>query len=77
MDSILQDLRYAARRLLRTPAFTITAVLTLAIGIGAVTAVFSLVDGVLLRSLPFPAADRLMNVFAGGTAPLGVYRVAS
>ncbi len=77
LESVIQDFCYAARRLLRAPGFTITAVLTLAIGIGAVTSVFSLVDGVLLRSLPFPAADRLMNVFAGGTAPLGVYQVAS
>lgn len=75
MDSILQDLRYAARRLLRAPAFTITAVLTLAIGIGAVTSVFSLVDGVLLRSLPFPASDRLMNVMVAGTPPYAVYDV--
>ncbi|HKV69906.1 MAG TPA: ABC transporter permease [Gemmatimonadales bacterium] len=77
MDSILQDFRYAARRLFLAPGFTITAALTLAIGIGAVTSVFSLVDGVLLRSLPFPASDRLMNVFAGGTSPLGLYEVAS
>src|SRR5690348_10885734 len=77
MDSILQDFRYAFRRLLHAPGFTITAVLTLAIGIGAVTSVFSLVDGVLLRSLPFPASERLMSVFAGGTAPLGLYEVAA
>lgn len=76
METLLQDLRYAARRLLRAPAFTITAVLTLAIGIGAVTAVFSLVDGVLLRSLPFPGSDRLMWVDDNGTAPLGVYEIA-
>lgn len=76
MDLMPQDLRYAARRLLRAPAFTITAVLTLAIGIGAVTSVFSLVDGVLLRSLPFPDADRLMWVNDNGTAPLGLYEIA-
>lgn len=76
MEAVFQDLRYAARRLLRAPGFTITAVLTLAIGIGAVTSVFSLVDGVLLRSLPFPDADRLMWVQDHGTAPLGLYELA-
>src|SRR5690348_8591286 len=76
LESLLQDLRYAARRLLRAPGFTITAALTLAIGIGAVTSVFSLVDGVLLSSLPFPAADRLMWVEDNGTAPLGLYDIA-
>jgi len=54
------ELRYAARRLARVPSFTIAAVFVLALGIGATTAVFSLVNGVLLRPLPYPRADRLI-----------------
>jgi putative ABC transport system permease protein len=74
MDSVLQDLRYAARTLLRTPGFTAVAVTTLALGIGANTAVFSVVEGVLLRSLPFPGADRLVDIKSShGTSPLAAY----
>ena len=72
--AIVRDLRYAARGLARTPSFTAAAVLTLAIGIGATTSVFSVVYGVLLRPLPFPTADRLVRVVqllpaAAGGAP--------
>jgi putative ABC transport system permease protein len=56
----IAELRYAARRLARVPSFTIAAVFVLALGIGATTAVFSLVNGVLLRPLPYPRADRLV-----------------
>jgi len=59
MDAILSELRLAARSLRRTPAVTFAVLLTLAIGIGANTAVFSVVDGLLLRPLPYPDPDRL------------------
>jgi putative ABC transport system permease protein len=60
--SLLRDLRHAARGLAREPAFTAVAVLTLALAIGANTAIFSVADGLLLRPLPLPRADRLLLV---------------
>ena len=57
---MLRNIRYALRVLARTPAFTVTIVATLAIVIGANATVFSLIDAVLLKPLPFPDADRLV-----------------
>jgi predicted permease len=60
MDELVRNLRFAFRQLRKTPGFTLTVILTLALGIGATTAIFSLVEGVLLRPLPFKDADRLV-----------------
>lgn len=63
VDTLRQDCRYALRSLLRSPAFTIATVCTLALGIGATTAIFSVVDGVLLRPVPFTNADQVAMVW--------------
>jgi putative ABC transport system permease protein len=63
VQALIQDARYAVRVLTRAPLFTATALVTLAVGIGATTAIFSVVSAVLLRDLPYPNADRTMLVF--------------
>lgn len=60
MHRLLQDLRFSARTLRKTPGFTVTAILTLALGIGAVTSIFSVVDSVLLKPFSFPEASQLV-----------------
>jgi putative ABC transport system permease protein len=62
VDALLRNIRYGVRSLLRTPGFALTIVLTLALGTGANTAVFSAINAVLLRPLPFPDAERLVHI---------------
>jgi ABC-type antimicrobial peptide transport system permease subunit len=62
METLIKDLRFGIRSLAKRPGFTTIAVLTLALGIGASTAIFSVVDGVLLRSLPYPNADQIVQL---------------
>src|SRR5688572_17669262 len=73
MDTFLNDIRYAVRNLLKRPAFTLVAAITLALGIGANTAIFSSVYALLLKPLPFPELDRVVAVW-DSTPSKGVLR---
>src|SRR5262245_38679224 len=67
LNTVLQDVRYGVRMLLKQPGFTMLAVITLALGIGANTAIFSVVNAVLIRDLPFPQSDRIVTLWENNT----------
>ena len=71
LDTLVRDLRYAVRMLRRSPGFTATALVTLALVIGGNTAVGSLADAILLRPLPYPQPDRLATVVTNVRSPQG------
>jgi putative ABC transport system permease protein len=66
MESFIRDVRYVSRALLRTPAFFAVTVITLALGVGATTAIYSVINGVLLRPLPYPEPDRIVQLWQLG-----------
>src|SRR5262249_54271100 len=71
LEGLLRDVRFGLRMLLKTPGFTAIAIIALALGVGANTAIFSLVNGVLLRPLPFPDAERIIY-FEGKNPAAGI-----
>ena len=79
MTTLFQDMRYGLRLLWKSPRVSVLAVLSLALGVGASTAIFSIVDAVLLRSLPFSHPDRLVNIGPIAVSPwaraIGTHRI--
>jgi hypothetical protein len=71
MQTLFQDLRYSARQLIKSPGFTLMAVVSLALGIGAATAVFSVIYAVLMNPYPYPAADRIVRLTTQSVAGSG------
>src|SRR6185503_8103935 len=71
VDAIRQDVRYALRGMRHNPTFSVVVVLTLAVGIGANTAVFSVVNSVLLKPLPYPRAEELVSLRQGAPGATG------
>src|SRR5262245_47211611 len=75
METLFQDLRYGTRMLLKNPSFTLIALITLTLGIGANTAIFSVVNAVLINPLPYPAGNRLMTLYTTRDLPPGALRM--
>jgi len=76
LESVLSDARFAFRRLRKSPGFAVTVLLTLAIGIGANTAVFTVVDGILLKPLPYPQPEQLVAVWLHAPGAAGLANFA-
>jgi len=84
LEVLAQDLKYAGKAMRRTPGFTVVAILILALGIGANTVIFSMVDAALLRPLPFSESDRLVRIWStkngtpvGGPSAMDMWDFAS